>query len=77
MKIIEYWVVLEGRNESIPFATREEAETQSGYKDNVKRRTLNLYETAKEYKEVNSADCKAKVLAGLDPAMKQALGLEQ
>lgn len=77
MKIIEYWVVLEGRNESIPFATREEAERQSGYKDNVKRRTLNLYETAKEYKEVNSADYKAKVLAGLDPAMKQALGLEQ
>ena len=77
MKIIEYWVVLEGRNESIPFATQEEAVRQSRGANNVKRRTLNLYETAKEYKEVNSADYKAKVLAGLDPAMKQALGLEQ
>ena len=77
MKIIEYWVVMEGRNEPIPFATQEEAVRQSRNPDSVKRRTLNLYETAKEYKEVNSADYKAKVLAGLDPAMKQALGLEQ
>ena len=78
MKVIEYWNACSGRNLKIPFASKAEAEAYvKKHSGGVARATLVVYETAKEFDEVNDPEYKKKLLENMPAAAKQALGLEQ